>query len=194
MDAIIRLDTAVFHFINGRLTAEWLDVLMPFVTEKFNFNGAIITAAILILILGKRRDRIGLLLLIAVVVSSDLLTNQLKHLIGRIRPCNALDNVRLVVACTKSYSLPSGHATNIFSVMVFLAFRYRRFAPLFIAFAGIVAYSRVYVGVHYPIDVLTGAVVGTGAALAWTWGEKRLGALYKQRCGVKPEIPDEEQP
>lgn len=192
MDAIIRFDTAVFHFINGKLTAEWLDMLMPFVTEKFNFNGAIIIAAVLILILGKRRDRIGLVILIFVVLSSDFFTNQLKHLIGRVRPCSALDNVRLVMACSKSYSLPSGHATNIFAAMVFLSCRYRRFTPLFIAFACLVAYSRVYVGVHYPIDVLAGAAVGTVVALAWTWGEKRLAALYKERyCAVR-EIADEE--
>lgn len=192
MDAIIRLDTAVFHFINGNLTSTWLDMLMPFVTEKFNFNGAIIIAAILILILGKRHDRIGLLLLVVVVLSSDFFTNQLKHIIGRIRPCNALDNVRLVMACTKSYSFPSGHATNIFGAMVFLSCRYRRFAPLFIAFACLVAYSRVYVGVHYPIDVLGGAVIGTGVALAWTWGERRLTTLYKERSGAVREIVDEE--
>lgn len=192
MDTIIRLDTAVFHFINGSLTSGWLDALMPFVTEKFNFNGAIIIAALLILVLGKRRDRIGLIVLVAVVLSSDLLTNQLKHLIGRIRPCNALDNVRLVMACSKSYSLPSGHATNIFAAMVFLSCRYRRFTPLFIAFACLVAYSRVYVGVHYPIDVLAGAAVGTTVALAWTWGEGRLTSLYHRRRSVVREIPDEE--
>lgn len=193
MDAIIRLDTAIFHFINGTLTAGWLDSLMPFVTEKFNFSGAIIIAALLILVLGKRRDRIGLVVLIAVVVSSDFFTNQLKHLIGRVRPCNALENVRLVMACTKSYSLPSGHATNIFAAMVFLSFRYRRFAPAFIAFAGLVSYSRVYVGVHYPADIIAGAALGSLVAFAWTRIEFKIAALYNRRRGRKEEIIEDEE-
>ncbi|OGQ56333.1 MAG: hypothetical protein A3J24_07745 [Deltaproteobacteria bacterium RIFCSPLOWO2_02_FULL_53_8] len=192
MDAILQFDTAVFHFINGRLTAGWLDALMPFVTEKFNFSGAIIIAALSILIFGKRRDRIGLVILIAVVLSADFITHQLKGLIGRIRPCNALENVRFVMACTKSFALPSGHATNIFGAMVFLSFRYKRFTPIFIALAFLVAYSRVYVGVHYPLDVIAGAAIGTTVAIAWTWGEDRLTALYNKRRNAPKEIIDEE--
>lgn len=193
MDAIANIDTALFRLINGRLTGAWLDSLMPFVTDKFNFSGAIIIAALLILVLGKRRDRIGLAVLVAVVVSSDFFTNELKHLVGRVRPCNALDNVRLVVACTKSYSLPSGHATNIFAAMVFLSLRYRRFAPAFLALAALVAYSRVYVGVHYPADVIAGACVGTLVAFAWTRIEIKAAALYDKRYGRKEEIIEDEE-
>ena len=92
---------------------------MRFVTEKFNFSGAIVAAVVLVLILGRRKDRFGLLVLVLTVLVADLFANQLKHLIMRGRPCNVFDNVRLVVGCTSSFSLPSGHATNIFGAMVF---------------------------------------------------------------------------
>ncbi|MBI5562261.1 MAG: phosphatase PAP2 family protein [Deltaproteobacteria bacterium] len=192
METILKLDAALFHLINGKLTAPWLDVVMPFVTEKFNFTGAVIAAAVGILILGKRKDRIGLVVLVLAVLASDIIANQLKHIFMRIRPCNALDGVRVVLGCSGSYSLPSGHATNIFAAMVFLAARYRRLFLVFLAFAGLVSYSRVYVGVHYPTDVLAGAAVGSGVAVFFAWAEIKAAALYEERCGGKRGASEEE--
>ena len=83
------------------------------------------------------------------------------------RPCNALSDVRLLVGCTKSFSFPSGHATNAFAVATYLSYNYRRYFPCFFFMAVIIAYSRIYVGVHYPLDVASGALVGgIGALLA----------------------------
>lgn len=174
MGTIARFDTSLFHTINTGLTAGWLDSLMPYVTEKFNFLGAIIVASALILVLGKRKDRWGLLLLVFVVLSSDLLSNLAKHLFMRIRPCNALEGVRLLAGCGHSYSFPSSHATNIFAAMVFLTARYRRFFPVFLTIAVTVAYSRVYVGVHYPLDVVGGAALGSVVAVMWFEADRRF--------------------
>jgi len=68
--------------------------------------------------------------------------------------------VRTLVGCTSSFALPSNHATNTFALASFFASSYRRLAaPLFIL-AFLVGYSRIYVGVHYPFDVLGGAALG----------------------------------
>ena len=192
MGTIVRFDTAIFHAVNTGLTAGWLDTLMPYVTEKFNFLGAIIVAAALTLVLGRRKDRWGLLLLVFVVLSSDLLSNLLKHLFMRTRPCNALEGVRLLAGCSHSYSFPSSHATNIFAAMVFLTARYRKFFPVFLTVAVTVAYSRVYVGVHYPLDVAGGAVLGSVVAIVWFEADKRFtGAAVeyyrKKRGSVEQE-------
>ncbi|MBI5236474.1 MAG: phosphatase PAP2 family protein [Deltaproteobacteria bacterium] len=181
MGAIVRFDVWLFHIINGTLSAVWLDPFMLFVTEKFNFTGAIVAAMALVLILGKRKDRMGLVVLVLTVLVADLLCNQFKHLIMRVRPCNALDYARLVAGCRSSFSLPSGHATNIFAAMVFLSMRYGRFKPLFLAIAFAVAYSRVYVGVHYPIDITVGAMLGTIVALCFARLEKFAVAEYTRR-------------
>lgn len=185
MGSISQLDSQVFHLVNSVYTSPLLDAAMPYVTEKFNFLGAIIVAAILIVTLGKRQDRVGLLVLVVLVFASDFVCAELKDLFGRVRPCNSMD-VRLLVGCGGSYSFPSGHATNIFSAMVFLTIRYRRFAPLFLAIATAVAYSRVYVGVHYPLDVIGGAVLGTVMAFIFTLGEKRVAGFLAQRRGRVP--------
>lgn len=182
MDSILQLDSQVFHLVNSVYTSPVLDAAMPYVTEKFNFLGAIIVAAILIVTLGKRQDRVGLLVLVVLVFASDFVCAELKHLVERVRPCNSMD-VRLLVGCGGSYSFPSGHATNIFAAMVFLTIRYRRFAPLFLFIATAVAYSRVYVGVHYPLDVIGGAALGTIMAFIFTLGEKRVTGFLAKRRG-----------
>jgi undecaprenyl-diphosphatase len=193
MGAILRFDTELFYAINTRLTAGWLDSFMPYVTEKMNFLGAIIVAAVLIMILGKRKDRWGLLLLVLVVFSADFLSNETKHLFMRIRPCNALDGVRLLAGCSRSYSFPSGHATNIFAAMVFLTIRYKKFFPVFITIAVTVAYSRVYVGVHYPLDVAGGAVLGSAVAIVWSAAEGRFTKALSERYGKKRGSVEQEE-
>jgi undecaprenyl-diphosphatase len=172
MDAILNLDIEIFRFINTGMTAPFLDTVMVFMTEKMNFMGAIIIAAALIWILGKRQDRVGLIVLVLLVLMTDLASNTLKHAIMRLRPCNALEGVRLLVGCGGSFSMTSSHAANIFAAMVFLTARYRKFWPIFISIAVIVAYSRVYVGVHYPSDVIIGAALGTFLALVFYSAER----------------------
>jgi undecaprenyl-diphosphatase len=172
MDAILNFDIEIFRFVNTGFTSPFLDTVMVFMTEKMNFLGAIIVASALTWILGKRQDRVGLIWLVALVLLSDLVSNTLKNLIMRVRPCGALEGVRLLVGCGGSFSMTSSHAVNIFAAMVFLTARYRKFWPIFISIAVVVAYSRVYVGVHYPSDVIVGAAIGTAMALAFCSAER----------------------
>src|SRR3989304_505987 len=151
MDAITRFDIELFRLINSVWTSPFLDSFMVYVTSKMNFLGAII---------------------VAVVLLSDFASNTFKHLFERIRPCSAFEGVRLLVGCGGSFSMPSGHATNIFAAMVFLSARYRRFWPAFIFIAFVVAYSRVYVGVHFPSDVIAGAFLGSVIALLFFSAER----------------------
>jgi undecaprenyl-diphosphatase len=180
MERISALDRALFHYINSGLTTGLLDMLMPYVSEKMNFLGAVLVAVVLVFALGKRRDRRGLLILIGVVLLSDLASNVLKNLIMRTRPCNAFD-VRLLLGCGSSFSMPSAHATNITAAMVFLTTRYKRFFPAFLSIAFAVSYSRVYVGVHYPLDVLAGAALGAIIAVGASQAEKRILKGLKNR-------------
>lgn len=172
MDAILNLDIEIFRFINTGMTAPFLDTVMVFMTEKMNFMGAVIIAAALIWILGKRQDRVGLVVLVLLVLLTDFASNMLKHYFMRLRPCNALEGVRLLVGCGGSFSMTSSHAANIFAAMVFLTVRYRKFWPVFMSIAVVVAYSRVYVGVHYPSDVIVGAALGTFLALVFYSAER----------------------
>jgi undecaprenyl-diphosphatase len=81
-----------------------------------------------------------------------------------VRPCNVLDNVHLLINCTKSFSFPSSHATNIFTGMIIFSFVYPKLRIGLLAVAALVAYSRVYVGVHYPLDIVAGTALGVACA------------------------------
>jgi undecaprenyl-diphosphatase len=82
--------------------------------------------------------------------------------VGRLRPCNALDaeHCRLLVGASSAKSFPSAHAANSFAMATVASWGYRKLAPLFFLVAAIVAYSRIYVGLHYPLDALGGAALG----------------------------------
>ncbi|MBI5888719.1 MAG: phosphatase PAP2 family protein [Deltaproteobacteria bacterium] len=187
MGMIQSFDADAFRAINGAVYPV-LDVVMPFITNKGNFYGVIIFAVAVILIKERKRGAQGLALLIMAVLLSDFIANLLKHAVGRIRPCNAFDGVRLLVGCTESFSFPSGHAATIFTAMVFLSVRYRRYAPAFMAMAVSVAYSRVYVGVHYPLDTVGGALLGASVAFVFAEADRRYGgALFGRRVKTENE-------
>ncbi len=167
LDTIITLDRELFYILNTVLVAPFLDYFMPFITRKANFIALIAFMWTVGFVWGDRRDKYILIMVVVLVVVSDMTSSFLKEVFSRERPCHALDGIRLLVGCGGSYSFPSSHATNIFASMVFLAKKYRIFYPLFLAIAFVVAYSRIYVGVHYPLDVVAGALVGTTCALAF---------------------------
>jgi undecaprenyl-diphosphatase len=100
------------------------------------------------------------------VWAADLLAMGLKPLVDRPRPSVTLTDADPLLGGTLGSSLPSGHAATSFAGAVVLAYLFRRGLPLFFVLAVAIAYSRVYVGVHYPSDVLAGAALGAAVALA----------------------------
>lgn len=180
MNTIVNLDTRLFYLINSGLDSRPLDILMPFITREFNLN--LIIIAIILLMLLKSEDKIGtlksLVLLVLLILVSDFLSTALKGLFLRTRPCHALGSARLLVGCSGSYSFPSGHATNIFAAMVFLSTRHKKYTAPFLVIALAIAYSRVYVGVHYPTDVVFGALLGSCCALVFARVDRRWGPAF----------------
>ncbi|MBI3398710.1 MAG: phosphatase PAP2 family protein [Deltaproteobacteria bacterium] len=177
MNYILQLDKGLFYILNTKITASFLDFFMPFITTKANFINIIIFAWLIIFIMSKWKERKALIIVVLAVFASDFATDILKNFVQRVRPCNVLPDIRILAGCTKSFSFPSGHATNIFAAAVYLSYIYRRYVPIFFALfimATLVAYSRVYVGVHYPLDVAGGALVGSIGALLVIEIDKRL--------------------
>jgi len=161
------MDKSLFHIINQGPHDAVLDSLMVFITDHRFF----LFFAILIPFTMKDRKKalFVLALGIAGIIISNYSVGLLKLLFARPRPCTALENIRLLVACPGSFSMPSGHAATSFAVASIMVHFIRSAAiPAFIL-ALLVAFSRVYVGVHYPFDVTAGAVWGgiiTGLILA----------------------------
>jgi len=102
-------------------------------------------------------------------LAGQLISYGLKQWIGRVRPNDVYASPKPLVHAPHDGSFPSGHATVSFACATVLAFYAPRAAPAFFVLAAAIAWSRVYVGVHYPIDVLTSVFVGLGAALVVTF-------------------------
>jgi undecaprenyl-diphosphatase len=146
---------------------------------------------VLLAIFGGKRGRIAIALLIVGITISDQLCNSLiKPLVGRIRPCNVLENIHLLINCNRSFSFPSSHAVNMFTGTIILSHIYQRWKIALIFIAFMVAYSRIYVGVHYPLDVLGGIILGIICAAIVIYTYKLLSRRYPF-IGLKKMLPKE---
>ena len=167
LDALLVWDERIFRLLNEDWLHPILDRLLPFVSDARTFTLPFIMAAIMIVMVGRMRGlRFLALAVVSVVVADAISTHLLKYSLLRARPCIALADVRLLVGCTNLPSFPSNHAVNT-SVLATLATLHvpRLWLPA-MAVAFLVGYSRVYVGAHYPFDVLAGIVLGIVVALA----------------------------
>jgi undecaprenyl-diphosphatase len=127
--------------------------------------GGIWIAIALVLALAWRRW--GLLVMTAAGVAiADVAARLLKALIDVERPSTRYAEPKPLVPAPHDHSFPSGHAATSFAAMTVLCVAVPRAAPLWVLLAVAIAFSRVYVGVHYPLDVLAGAVLGAAIAIA----------------------------
>lgn len=161
LDLLYQIDVSVFYFINHMLANPVFDKFFPFITEVKNWYIAYIILFFILVIKGGRIGRIAAIGSILLVITTDQLSSFfLKHLIERIRPCNVLPDVRLLVGSTQSFSFPSSHAVNNFAAAMYFGRIYPKYKwPLYIC-AFLLAFSRPYIGVHYPSDILGGALIG----------------------------------
>jgi len=189
LERVIEFDAYLFFLLNYKAQNVVLDFLMPILTNLDYWRIPIVLLAMSLLVFGNKRGRVAVLLLILGITLSDQVCNNVfKPLVGRVRPCNVLDNVHLLINCTKSFSFPSSHATNIFTGMIIFSFIYPKLRIGLLTFAALVAYSRVYVGVHYPFDILAGTVLGilcafTIIALYKLLSQRFPGVLYAEEIG-----------
>jgi membrane-associated phospholipid phosphatase len=173
------IDTLIFFFINRGLQNRFFDIIMPFITDK---------AYILILLFAgwffyndRKKAIIASVLALASFALSDWSSEILKHIFERQRPCNVLDGVHLLVGCSGSYSMPSNHAVNAFAfTMPFLILFRNKIKHAFIIIALLVSFSRVYVGVHYPSDVIAGGFLGLAMAISVTGLYKKAYERFKE--------------
>lgn len=167
---LLQIDKSLFNLCNQGMANSFFDATMPFLTDlNKHWFGWILFGSLWLLLLwkGGKKGRIIALALIPLIVFSDQLSSTfIKKAIMRPRPCHdingkiVMEHLRLLVPCGSGYSFPSSHAVNSFAAATFLGVYYRKFAWAFFTYAIVVAFSRVYVGVHYPYDVFVGGIIG----------------------------------
>ena len=170
MDWLQSLDASLFHFINSSLSNSFFDWLMPILSGRGVmswFALCIVVALVSALWFGNARVRLCALMLFLVVALGDpLVINTIKHAVARPRPCMGPTDVVQRLGCSGSGSMPSAHAANWFAVTTIVFLFYRRSLWFMLPMALAVSFSRVYCGVHYPSDVLAGAILGAGYGVA----------------------------
>ena len=184
-EEVIQWDKEVFLFLNGLGSTTW-DGFWMFITNKW---GSIPLYAVLLLLsirfLGWKRTGILLIAVALLITTTDQLANFFKYGVGRLRPCHdeqLFETMRLVKhSCGGKFGYFSAHAGNTMAVAWFFSIVFRdriRWIPyLLLLWAILVGYSRIYIGVHFPGDVLTGILIG--ALFGWLYAKLYIFALRK---------------
>ena len=162
------MDAKLFLFLNG-LHADWLDPIMIFISGKLTWLPFYLVLLFLVIKNYKKQSILIIISIILLIVCSDQISSSVfKPLFERPRPCHNEAIKDLVYLpnghCGGAYGFISSHACNVFALAVFITHvlkkYYRKIAHVMFVWATLVAYSRIYMGVHYPGDVVVGAVVG----------------------------------
>ncbi len=170
LEKLLELDKKLFILINNDLTSDFLNTVLPFTRNAIFWIPLYFFLLIFILINFKKSGLFWILAAIATAAATDIVSSHIiKENIMRLRPCQdpAMANQVnfLLNYCPQSSSFTSSHATSHFGFAAFVFFTLRRFFGKWLSFfflwAGIISYAQIYVGVHYPLDIFCGAIIGS---------------------------------
>ena len=187
MNWLVDIDTALLRLLNLQWTSSFLDRVIPIFSHFDQWKIPLIALLIFIVI----RERLkGVLIVVGlgltILLSEAMCSLVVKELIDRVRPCHIHAWLRLIEGyCPKSPAFPSSHATNITAAITYLSFFFPRWLFAMVPLALLVGYSRVYLGVHYPLDVVGGAILGAACGWAVFVVFKRL-VFPRFRIELKP--------
>ena len=159
MQIITNIDFSLLNWIHEHLVCSFLNFLMPKITFLGN-GGLIWIVAAIIMIFFKKYRKTGIMIgtgLSAGVIIGNVL---LKNLIARDRPCCINETVPMLISTPQDYSFPSGHTLSAFVAATIIMHSDRRMGIAAYVLASMIAFSRLYLYVHFPTDVLAGALLG----------------------------------
>lgn len=182
---ITNIDLAILDFIQKNIRCDFLDVIIPPITHLAE-AGAIWIAVAVVLILFKKTRKTGFMVGAALLIGLALGNGVLKNVIARTRPYD-LDGVTIDLLVNKlhDFSFPSGHTLASFEAATVLMIRDKRMGIPALVLAVIIALTRLYLYVHYPTDVIAGALLGIGFAFL---GVFIVNKIYKALSHKFPNI------
>lgn len=153
------LDFAVLNYIQENLRCDLLDGTIPPIT-KLGDAGAVWIALTVVLLLAPKTRRAGAAMAAALVLEALVCNLGIKPLVGRTRPCDVNTAIQLLIDRPADFSFPSGHTGASFAAVGALYFSRCRLWGGATVLAVLISFSRLYLYVHYPSDVLAGALLG----------------------------------
>lgn len=166
LEKIIDLDKSLFVFLNN-LGSEPFDPIWLLITKQFNWIPFFILLAYILYKKVNQKQFLFALVFIALMITfSDQTINLIKNNIQRLRPCNdeELTGLIRIVKDSETFSYFSGHAANSMAAMMFLFLIFRqhyKYSYLIFLYPLIFAYSRIYLGLHFPLDIISGYIFGS---------------------------------
>lgn len=160
-DFLYSIDLIIFYFFNHTISLPILDKFFSLITSVNNWYIAYIILLGISWTIGGKRGKIAVVGIILLIIASDQTGYRLlKEFFARPRPCDILSDVITPIGCTGTYSFPSNHALNNFAAAFFFYKLFPKLKWVLFITASLVAISRVYLGLHYPSDIIGGALIG----------------------------------
>jgi undecaprenyl-diphosphatase len=185
-------DRSTFEIMNRLFTSGLFDAIMPVISNLWLWIAPLAVIWVVYFLRTNRRGKIIALCCFLVVAATDQISNNVvKPIVARERPCNVVPSTHYyqnntwittdkfgLTTYKTSFSFPSSHATNLAGQAMYWSYFYPQLSPAFAAAAAIVGFSRIYLGVHWPSDIIAGYFLGIAIALL---------IAYPLRAWVLPE-------
>ncbi|MBE6068767.1 MAG: phosphatase PAP2 family protein [Clostridium lundense] len=153
------IDRKMLNLLSKRIRCKVLDKIMPLITALG--NGAIVWAIISIYLIQNENYRIeGYMVIASIVLVTIIGEGIIKHIIKRTRPFEHMKINKLLIAKPITYSFPSGHTASSFAASGILIMMDSKLSIMAVVLASLIAFSRIYLNVHYPLDVIIGIALG----------------------------------
>lgn len=185
MDALIKLDGDILLWIQDNLRTGWLDPIMKFITSLGN-AGILWIALCILMIIFKKTRQTGIVSACSLAAAFTINNLIIKNVVARTRPYEAIEALNRIVSAQSDYSFPSGHTTASFAVAVVMFMELpKKYGVPALIMAFLIAFSRLYVGVHYPSDVIVGMITATIYAI--------IAVTIYRKCFNKDKAADNKQ-
>lgn len=169
MDAVFQFDSSILLWIQDNIRNGFLTPILTTITHLGD-KGIFWIALTLALLCVRKTRRIGVFCAVSMLIGLIVTNLIIKNWVARIRPYELIQGLECIVAKEKDFSFPSGHTTNSLAcAWVLFKLSPKKVGVPALVLAILIALSRLYVGVHYPTDVLGGAVIGIGSACLALW-------------------------
>ena len=160
LETLLNLDGGFLLFLQESVRNPMLDSLMKFITALGN-GGMIWIGATILLLIPKKTRNIGMMSAVALLGSLIINNNIIKNIVQRPRPFVTFTDLQIIIPTPSEYSFPSGHTSSSFAAAaVFYRHLPKKLGLPSVILAGLIGFSRLYVGVHYPTDVIAGVIMG----------------------------------
>ena len=182
---ITSIDHVILLWIENHLRFAWMTPFWKLVTLLGN-GGIFWILVCLVMLCMKKTRKAGIVMVIALIVNALLVNVCIKNVVARVRPYDAFDDIIRLIEAQKDYSFPSGHTSASFACAfgMYLGLRkeMKKYSIPFFVIATLVGFSRLYLAVHYPCDVLGGVVIGILSAFVALFLLSKM-ETYKQNEG-----------